>query len=170
MLRLVDELQVRLGSGAFSEDILSSVYTAFRFFVLSNCHLGQFCSVPWSLRLTIVFWPNRSVGVPPCPARPLPATLHDGAQTRPNCGTSWFWNRQLQFRKVTVLACLLCFGHSSSVCQDLKWCFLRIALPSIHLIFFGKPRHAQLLPTRSRIPLPELPTSSPFGSQGLYEF
>ena len=42
---------------------------------------------------SVVFWANRTVGVPSYPVPPRPAAPPCAAPPRPACGMSWFWIR-----------------------------------------------------------------------------
>ena len=90
----------RLSSAFF---VPPSVYIGFRLFVLLKKRSGHLCTMPWRVRGTVVSWATRSVGVPSCPTPPSPAAPPCAAPTRPACGISWFWIRQVGLHKVSFV-------------------------------------------------------------------
>ena len=53
--------------------------------------LAQLCTVLSKAKGSVVSWPNRSVGLPPCPAPPCPAGLPCAALNRPTRGMAGFF-------------------------------------------------------------------------------
>ena len=76
------------------------VYIAFRLFVLLKKCSGQFCSMPWKVRGTVVSEANPCVGVPSCPVPPRPAVPPCAAPSRRARGMFGFWIRQVEIHMV----------------------------------------------------------------------
>ena len=83
--------------------VLPSVYIGFRSFVLPKRFSGQFSSMPWRARGSVVSWANRPVGVPSCPAPPCPAP-----RRAPPCSDPPRVCPGFGFDRITNVLCFFC--------------------------------------------------------------
>ena len=94
-----------------------SVCIGIRVFVLPETCAGGFLSMVWRVTGTFVFWANRPVGVPSCPSPPRPAAPPCTAPSRPACGMSGFWIRQVGVHRISLV-------HASNETHEKEICRL----------------------------------------------
>ena len=82
----------RLSTAGF---IPPSVYIGFPLFVLPETRPGGCSSIVRKVRVTVVSWADRPVGIPSCPFPARPAVPPCAAPSRRARGISGFWIRQI---------------------------------------------------------------------------